>query len=310
LHRKGIALLMTLAFVSAIAALIAIGGNVLQQGFKQTGTKAFLIQSNAIFPNIYTILQQNSADINDSDALDIFLSVPLFFENKQNGIMMDISFVSDASKVNINRLIPAGGNTVPASGETAVPTDPAVENYLTRILTVYNVSDTILLISMIADSIDMDTNERSTGSEITLDDPDFMQGRLYNMHHFKQLLNAYKRQTLDFNVDDIPWENLIGFRNDKIDFNHIEPETLQFIDPAIDMATLAELTSERTETYRRVEDLPIAPESKQRLKELGAEFYASDVIGTMNVLSKERKVTYTFAYDLAKQKVSELAVSN
>ncbi|MEJ2499611.1 MAG: hypothetical protein P8Y65_00495, partial [Campylobacterales bacterium] len=66
---------MTLAFVTAIAALIAIGGNVLQQGFKRTETKAFLIQSNAIFPSIYTILRQNSADINDSDTLDLFLSV-------------------------------------------------------------------------------------------------------------------------------------------------------------------------------------------------------------------------------------------
>jgi hypothetical protein len=301
---------MTLAFVTAIAALIAIGGNVLQRGFKQTEAKAFLIQSNAIFPSIYTILRQNSADINDSDTLDLFLSVPLFFENKQNGIMMDISFASDASKVNINRLIPSGENTLQNPGEAAIPMDPAVESYLNRILTVYNVSDTILLISMIADSIDMDTNERSTGSEIALDDPDFMQGHLYNMHHFMQILSAYKRQTLDFNVDDIPWKNLIGFRNDKIDFNHIEPEALQFIDPAIDMATLAELTSERTETYSRVEDLPITPESKQRLKELGVDFYASNVIGTMNVLNKEHKATYTFTYDLTKQKVSELAVSN
>ena len=301
---------MTLAFVTAIAALIAIGGGVLQQGFKQTETKTFLIQSNAFLPSIFTILQQNSSDINSSEALDVLLSVPLFFENKQNGLMMDITFASDASKVNINRLIPSGEDAVPKPGDAAIPMNPAVEAYLSRILTVYNVSDTILLISMIADSIDMDTNERSTGSEITLNDPDFMQGRLYNMRHFRQVLDAYKRQTLDYNVDDIPWERLIGFRNDKIDFNHIEAETLQFIDPALDAATLAELTTKRTETFGRLEELPIMPESRQRLKEMGVDFYASNIVGTMNLMSKERKVTYTFAYDLAEQKVSELAVSN
>ncbi|WP_416768560.1 hypothetical protein ACM66T_11245 [Sulfurimonas sp. ST-25] len=300
---------MTLAFVTAIAALIAVGGSILQRGYSQTENKAFLVQSNTLLPRIYTILKQNTGDINDSDTLDILLSVPLFFENKRNGMMMDITFASDAGKVNINHLLKSNSE-VTADPYTPLPLDTAVEGYLERILSVYNVSDTILLISMVADSIDMDTNERFPGSELSLKDPDFTQGHLYNMPHFKQVLDAYKAVTFDFTVDEIPWEHLIGFRNETIDFNHIEPDTLHFIDPAIDPATLAEMTTQRLETYASLDTLPLEPETRQLLEDLGVAFYAPNVVGTMNLMSKTRQTTYSFTYNLANQKVSEIAVSN
>ncbi|UFS62151.1 hypothetical protein LOH54_10890 [Sulfurimonas sp. HSL-3221] len=300
---------MTLAFVTAIAALIAVGGSILERGYSQTETKAFLVQSNTLLPSIYSILKQNTADINDSDTLDILLSVPLFFENKRNGMMMDITFASDAGRVNINHLVKSNSE-VTADPYAPLSLDPAVEGYLERILTVYNVSDTILLISMVADSIDMDTNERFPGSELSLKSPDFTQGRLYDMQHFKQVLDAYKLLTQDFNIDDIPWEHLIGFRNEAIDFNHIEPDTLHFIDPAIDPATLAEITTKRVATYASLDTLPFEPETKQLLEDLGVAFYSPDIVGTMNLLSKTRKTAYTFTYNLANQKVSEIAVSN
>jgi len=300
---------MTLAFVTAIAALIAVGAGLLERGYHQTETKAFLVQSNTLLPSIYTILKQNTGDINDSDALDILLSIPLFFENKQNGMMMDITFASDAGKVNINHLLKSNSG-VTADPYTALPLDPAVEGYLERILTVYNVSDTILLISMVADSIDMDTNERFPGSELSLKNPDFTQGRLYDMQHFNEVIEGYKALTQDYNVDEVPWEHLIGFRNTAIDFNHIEPDTLHFIDPSIDPATLAEMTTKRVATYASLDALPFTPETKQLLEDLGVAFYAPDVVGTMNVLSKTHQTSYTFTYNLADQKVSEIAVSN
>jgi len=310
LRRNGIALLITLAFVTAITALIALAGAVLQRGFSQASEKAFLVQSNVLLPEIYTILQQNSGDINDSTSLDIFLSLPLFFESKENGIMFDISFRSDASKVNINQLLlPQNTSRVPETWES-VPMNPAVEAYLEQILTVYNVSDTILLISMIADTIDGDSAERAAGSEIALQNQDFMQGHIYNMQHFRQILDAYKRATLDLSVDAVPWERLIGFRNARIDFNHIEPEVLQAIDPTLDDGTVVELTTERTADFAQIGSLPLPPESIKRLEDMNVTFFAPEVIGTMNIISHAQKVSYTFAYDLSTQKVSEFAISN
>ena len=136
---------------------------------------------------------------------------------------------------------------------------------------------------MLADTIDMDTNERFPGSELSLKNPDFTQGHLYDMHHFRQVLAAYEEATRDFSVEAIPWEHLIGFRNAAIDFNHIDPDTLHFIDPTIDAATLAEVTTNRTATFASLESLPLQPETKQLLQDLGVTFYAPDVVGTMNI---------------------------
>ena len=163
---------------------------------------------------------------------------------------------------------------------------------------------------MIADTIDSDTIERTPGSEIALRDPHFTQGHLYDRHHFRQILDAYKKETQDASVDAIPWERLIGFRNDIVDFNHIDPEVLHFIDPLIDDATLDEVTLGRLDVYSDYAALPFEPETVERLRDMNITFYSPKVIGKLNVIGAHRKLSYTFAYDLSNQKVSEIAISD
>jgi len=309
-RRKGIALLITIAFVTAIAALIAVAGGVLNKGFAHASEKAFAVQSNVLLSDIYTLLRQNSKDINTSDGLDIFLSVPLFFENKERGIMADISFNSDAARVNVNKLLADRNTSRAANPDEPLRYRTAYEEYFERILTVYNVSDTILLISMIADTIDDDLTERAPGSEIALQDPDFTQGHIFNMRHFRQILDAYKKATLDYSVDDIPWDTLIGFRNDSVDFNHISPDVLRFMDPTIDEGTVAELTTERIDLFSAFTQMPLTPESSKLLQDMNVTFYSPLVVGKMNIIGDKHKVTYTFAYDLSTQKVSDFAVAD
>lgn len=309
MSRRGIALLITIAFVTAITALIGVAGALLNRSFERVSHKAFLIQSNVLFDDFYGILKANSGDINGSAGLDIFLNLPLFFSNEASNITADITFESDASRVNINRILEDANATQPDFDPLRIPLRVPYEEYFDHILTVYNVSDKMLLLSMIADSVDSDTFERLTGSEIALQNPDFTQGHIYDMHHFKQILTAYKQQTQDFNVDDIPWERLISFRNDTIDFNHITPETLHFIDPSIPEESLAQYTTERVEVYDRFSDLPISEENVQALKAMDVAFYSPNVVGKMNVIDKHKKVAIAFAYDLSTQKVNSIAVS-
>jgi len=307
MRRSGIALLITIAFITAIAALIAVAGGILDRGFSSAGHKAFLVQSNVIFSDIYDLLRQNTKDINDSDTLDILLSIPLFFGNKKDGIMTDITFASDASTVNINHLIRKPEGTTPRG--VIIPTEPAYEAYLDHILTFYNVSDPLLLISMIADTIDDDMDERVYGSEIAMQSPEFSQGKIFNMRHFRQILDAYKRQTLDFSVDTIPWEKLVGFRNASTDFNHITAESLRFMAPDIDDATLADLTTGRSVVYQQFTDLPLTPEDVKTMEDLNVTFYSPNVLATMRIFGDEQKVSYTFIYDLSTQKVSHFAIA-
>lgn len=307
MQRRGIALLITIAFITAIAALIAVAGGILNQGFAGASRKAFLVQSDVLLSDIQTLLRQNTADMNDSTALDVLLSLPLFFGDKQAGVMTDLTFASDASCVNVNLLL----ETETATDNNASPTmRTAYTAYFERILQFYSVADAELLLAMIADTIDGDLDERLPGSEIALEEPDFSQGRIYDLHHFRQILAAYKRQTRDYNVDTVPWRMLIGFRNSGIDFNHITAQTLHFIAPDLDESVVAELTTDRVDVYDNFDGLSLDDETVKTLEGFNVAFYNPQIVGSFHVFGDKQKVSYTFAYDLSTQKVSQFAIAD
>ena len=80
-------------------------------------------------------------------------------------------------------------NATKSDAEVELPIKQTYETYMDRILTVYNVSDKILLLSMIADTVDNDLKERTVGSEIALEEPFFAQGKIvitsYSIHYTK-----------------------------------------------------------------------------------------------------------------------------
>ena len=308
MQRRGIALLITIAFITAIAALIGIAGTIIDRAFTETARQATLVQSNIVLSNIQTLLNRNTKDINDSSTLDVLLSLPLFFGDPQAGIMTDLSFVSDASAVNVNLLVDKAAGT---SGDAyaPLPLRAAYQTYFERIFQFYRVSDGELLMAMIADTIDSDLNERLPGTEITLQNPDFTQGQIFDLRQFGRILDAYKRQTMDFSVDAVPWQTLIGFRNESIDFNHITADALHFIAPDIDDKTLVELTTDRVDVYEQFTGLPLSEEDLKMLKEMNVEFYSPLITGKLHVMGDKQKVAYTFAYDLSTQKASQFAIA-
>jgi len=310
LKRNAIALLVTISFVTVIVALIGISSGIVNDSFKRVSDKLFLIQGNVLFSDMIGILKEASGDVNDSMGLDLFLSVPLFFENKQNDLSVDISFKSEASTININHLLEEGNTSKKRDPYAPIPLKSVYEAYFDRILTVYNLSDKIMLLSMIADTLDTDLDERSTGSEIALQDPFFTQGHIYSMQHFEQILEAYKKQTLDFYVDSVPWDLLIGFHADQTDFNHMTPEVLQHLAPEIDPESLPMFTTDKIDIYEDMDGLPFDTETKERLKEMQIVFYNPTVSGIMNIRNGERRMQIAFLYDLSNKKVSNIEVSN
>jgi len=309
--RNAIALLVTISFVTVIMTLIGVSTDIVESSFKRVSAKHSLVQDNILFSDIEAILKEASGDVNDSMGLDIFLSIPLFFENKKNDIAVDIVFESDASTVNVNHLL---RNDVNRSKEKyqnrPVPLDTLYEDYFERILTVYNLSDKILFLSMVADTLDSDLEERMPGSEIALEDPFFRQGHIYNLRHFDKIVSAYKKQTLDFNVDTVPWKELIGFHADSIDFNRIGPEVLRHLVPEIDSESAPNYTSDKDDLYENLDELPFDEEAKKRLKKMGVKFYSPYVSAVMNIKDGDHRSRITFAYNLKDKKVSSIEITD
>lgn len=282
---------------------------ILDGAFKRVSNKRFLVQSDLLLSNMLGILKTASGDVNDSATLDIFLSVPLAFENRDFDTGTTIAFASAASRPNINWLVENNVSNGRRDPYAPVPLNPTMEEYLDRILTVYNVSDKILFVSMVADTIDTDLDERSAGSEIALEDPDFSQGHLYDMHHFTQVLDAYEALTLDPFARKIPWESLIGFRNDSLDFNHITPEALQYLAEDIPVEQLAQYTTQRAGVYESLDDLPFDARTKEKLKKLRVVFYSPNVSGDILIKNGERQLHVTFLYNLGSKKVSDIEMA-
>lgn len=301
-------MLVTIAFIAAIITVIGLTLGLLNQSYQRAANKHFLIQGDVLFSNIISMLKNASSDVNDSTTLDIFLAIPFVFDNSEFDTAASIVFESAASRPNINWLIDANA-TQDSDSAAPIPLNFEMEAYLDRILSVYNVSDRILLVSMIADAIDSDLEARSSGSELALEHPDFMQGKLYDMHHFNQLIDAYVALTFDVSVREVPWKALIGFVNTELDFNHITPEAFMVIAPDIDPEQAALLTTDRLEVYSTVEDLPLDAETKARMEKLHVAFFSPQVNGNVLIQNGQQKLHATFLYDLKSTKVSDIEIS-
>ncbi len=312
MKKKGIALLITISLVAAIAALIGISAGILEHSFKRISNKKFLIQSNSFIAGMQNVLKDASSDVNDSDTLDIFLSLPFAFEQKSRNLSVDIYFTSNASALNPNNMLEKSkdNNTSKKKVKENPNIESSYEAYFEHILTVYNVSDKILLLSMIADSVDKDLKERTTGSELALENLSFSQGKIYSLEHFQQILDAYKRLTLDFNVDKVPWETLLSFDNVNIDFNHIESDTLSMLFPELDSTALNSFTSDRVEVFKDFGALNIDSEREKELKKMGVTFYSPQVKAWMNIYNGGNHLGVTFLYDLQTKRASNLEITN
>ena len=312
--KKGIALLITISLVAVIAALIGISAGILEHSFKRISNKKFLIQSNSFISGFTDVLKSASSDVNDSMSLDIFLSLPFAFEQKSRDLSVDIYFTSNASSLNPNNMLEKSSENNSSKTDKKpkenANIDSSYERYFDHILTVYNVSDKILLLSMIADSVDEDLKERTTGSELALENPFFSQGHIYSIEHFKQILDAYKRLTLDFSVDTIPWETLLSFNNKSIDLNHIESDTLGILFPELDPASLASFTSDRIDIFKDFSSLNIDSQREKELKKMGVDFYSPQVKAWMNIYNGDNHLGVTFLYDLQTKRATDLEIIN
>ncbi|MDD2370012.1 MAG: hypothetical protein PHQ90_11985, partial [Sulfuricurvum sp.] len=100
-----------------------------------------------------------------------------------------------------------------------------------------------------------DLTERQAGSEVAAVFPDFHNGSIENFTQFRQIIARYLALTKDTQILAIPWERLIGFEGDKIDFNYASPELVALIAPEIDSETLHSITDLRTVPFESKEQV-------------------------------------------------------
>jgi hypothetical protein len=197
--KRGIALLITMGFITVLTGIIAymfsITGEVFDEAIKVDARN----QRTILLKDIKVIVSRYAQDVENSDDLSNFLlGMPPFYDKKSDtSLHIEIGYLSN--KVNINSLFIR--NKV----------DKNVVEFLKNIGETYNVLDIGFFIALLEDTIDRDDVSRQALSEISREDIKFSNSRIISFGHFKKIVEYYVKTTQDTNILAIPWEKLIYF---------------------------------------------------------------------------------------------------
>jgi hypothetical protein len=193
--KKSIALLITIMFLLIVLSILGVILNITQKSL----TSNNIPQENLLIKSTINLL--NSTNLKTvSEIKEILKTFPI--KSKDSKLKATIKISPLFNKIDINTYLNKKIN-------------PLVDNYLTNILEYYNVKDPLFFKNLILDTIDKDSLEREAYSEISLQNPLFQNGKIYNKNHFLKILNYYVKKTDDKSVLDIPWDTLIFFGDGK-----------------------------------------------------------------------------------------------
>lgn len=242
--RNGVVLLMTLVLVTIMSGIIAIilaqSGRISklgESGFQQSAALRLVDHLEARLPSMLV-------NINNAEDLDLSMRLPLSMESAKGDFTLNGSLSSPYSKLNINRLINSDGT----------PNDPFIAVWM-RIFNHYPIADPEKLLMLILDSIDTDSLERGTDTEIRWSIADFKNGLIKDKETFSQIIERYILLSGDRTVLTIPWEEYIGFEGEKMDVNALNPQTLMLLVPEIAVEKANALTLYRTKAFVTKEEV-------------------------------------------------------
>ena len=202
--KKGIVLLMTLGFIAVITAMIFWSVSISKKRFDRVGGIDSQNQFNIIFSDFSKVLKKG--DFNSSDKLNVLLSIcfPPIVDAK-SGMGVGFCAKSMMDRLNINYML----DTIISSEKNSSKELGAkyFQGAIAKYLSTKELSDPYLFISILLDTIDLDQIERSTNSEISEEDQDFREGRIYDFNQFKKIEDQYYKITLDSSVYTIDKED-------------------------------------------------------------------------------------------------------
>ena len=292
--RPAVVLLITLFFIVALGITISAIMTQSEYFLKKINLTNFYTQSNIIFNDLQSILKSESKDINDSISLYMLTSLPIILNDKKSGIQIEMNCKSAAFGFNPNCL----GKQID-SAEFHKCYD-----IVSALFSILKIEDPERLINTIADSIDKDSVERYSETEIVLEDPWFKQGEIETIERFKKIVRFYAKKSEDYAALNIHWEKYFSFRNKEIDFNYIDPILAVAISPEIDSKNLANL-KDNGEIFpiKKLEEAGISGNAKNELTKAGVKTYVPLLQCSIELMHNDNWSRTEFYYDIEKTSI-------
>lgn len=243
-------------------------------------------QLNKSFLDMLKILEANTKDIKDKESLSAIIGLPIMISDENIQTFVDIS--SAASVLNINSILTQQNTT-----------NEVLYNFLQNVLYEYRVTNGNLFLLILLDAVDKDRNQRAYMSEAALNNERFEDGGIYSREAFNFLLDYYVANGGDAAIYKIPWEEIIGFYGDSVDFNYIKEPLLNLMEKVYNFTYLPEQGF--ISSYG---ELRLSGEATEAFKALNIGFFTPSVICAINFSYLDEQKTFSFMYDIKTKKVS------
>jgi len=312
-QRKGVVLLITVGFITAIMALIAYQFSITDRGLKRTSKEKFYYQSSLILADIHEKLIPEmlkglkSLDTNDSSnkettaqALNSYFNVPfpIINDEKIGSAVVTISPVD--TKFNINRF----------------KTLKDEKRDFFRLFT-QDLEDNMLLIDLI--DLALETNQSVTSAYEYLKNDDtlalnsifFRRGEIVDMEQFGTILDSYYAMTKDKKAYELKWDDFLDFQSyGKTPFSHISYEFCRTVFSYKNIEWIERYCSNEDAILYSQEDMPFDSDDNATFNSYNITFenYNPVIRVDIDISQNENSSHFRFFYDIEKSASSGLKI--
>ncbi len=288
LHRRGVALLITLFFIIAITAAVGVSLMHLKQSGEELQKSRFLVQTGSVIEDVLAMMSQADklGSFNDAENLNIFLLTAGFIPLELKELLVKIEITSAMGRININSL--AGSK----------PFQQALSLYLAR----FDVQDADYMSDLLIDC--MGGYKEVYKTDIFDAMPELYRERIVSRRHLDKILDYYTRERHDNAVTRVPWEKLVRFDDSNattIDVNYVTPELWQMMVPTLEKEAAVELASGGG-AYLKLDDLALSAEQTAEVAKFSPGFFQPVVRMDIEILENNSSAHVAFDYDLQTKK--------
>jgi hypothetical protein len=306
MNRRGVVLLITVGFITAIMAIIAYQFAIVDRGLKRASEETFYYQSalllhdvqKKLLPTVLKEVLNQCGDLSKEECLEGFLSMSY---NLPTPLLNDPTIGTA-----VITLSPPAKGFDPNGFKTLAPDDRVFFGVFTQELI-----DPLLLMELVDLALDTNSSVNSsyeylkTDNDIPINNIFFRKGDIVDREQFDVILDAYYARTLDKKVYSLPWDEFLDFRtqNEPPVFALIKPEYCRslFPDQPIEwQRTYCENEDEILYTEADVTGIPYAElNATLATHNITFEPNTKTVLVDVDFTQDEHTAHFRFLYDLS-----------
>lgn len=303
MHKKGIALLITLLFIIAITVSIGVGLKQVKTASKEIQSENFMVQTDIILDDILNFLK-TSKDLdevvkdNTGEVLYMFLSQSSFIPFEASDIKISLEIKSARSKFNVNAILDINGT----ESETSIARIGALKNYLNNHNVNENYTDILL------DLMGKVKEDMSYNSDIFYEKPYLFRDYITSMKHLDEVNDFYMKTYHDNNLKKVDFTQLFSFDkniNTVMDLNYITPEVWELI-LGVDKFRAMELTN-GAGSYTKLKDLGLSDDEKSMLNRFKTSYFEPYLDINIEMIQNSNIANIHFEYDIRNRKGSNFS---